>query len=167
MGAVIVGRDRERDRDRVRPETTGYNAPVMIQGWQGEKVRLVPLDDDRHFDNAVTWLNDPEITRWTLVGDFPLAKLEERAFFERIMRREGNDLTFAVEKLDGEHIGFSGFHAIDWRHGFATTGTIIGRRELWGQGYGSDAARTRTRYAFDILGLETLRSEVMDGTTPR
>jgi RimJ/RimL family protein N-acetyltransferase len=38
---------------------------------------------------------------------------------------------------------------------------MLGRRDLWGQGYGSDAARVRTRYSFEVLGLRMLLSEVM------
>jgi RimJ/RimL family protein N-acetyltransferase len=41
------------------------------------------------------------------------------------------------------------------------TGTLIGRTALWGQGYGTDAVRTRTRYAFEVLGLRMLLSEVL------
>ncbi|HZF08084.1 MAG TPA: GNAT family protein [Thermoanaerobaculia bacterium] len=139
----------------------------MAHGWEGEKVRLVPLDKARHLENALLWINDPEVTAWTLVGDSPLARLAEEEFFDRVTRggaaanAADTDAHFAVETLDGEHIGFSGLHRIDWRNGFAMTGTILGRRDLWGQGYGSDAARVRTRYAFEVLGLRLLISEVM------
>jgi hypothetical protein len=46
-------------------------------GWSGEKVRLVPLDRSLHLDNAVSWFNDPEVTAWTLAGDWPLGRLAE------------------------------------------------------------------------------------------
>jgi RimJ/RimL family protein N-acetyltransferase len=136
----------------------------MSHGWEGEKVRLVPLDKARHLENALLWINDPEVTAWTLVGDTPLARLAEEEFFDRATRAHPageSDVHFAVETLGGEHIGFSGLHRIDWRNGFAMTGTILGRRDLWRQGYGSDAARVRTDYAFEVLGLRLLISEVM------
>jgi RimJ/RimL family protein N-acetyltransferase len=133
----------------------------MPYGWEGDKVRLAPLDKSRHLDNAVAWLNDSEITAWTLVGDWPMTRLMEEDFFDRALRETEKELTLAIETLAGEHIGFSGLHRIDWRHGVATTGTMIGRRDLWGQGYGSDAARLRTRHAFEVLGLRMLLSEVM------
>src|SRR5688572_3777130 len=141
----------------------------MPYGWEGEKVRLAPLDKAKHLDNAVAWLNDPEITAWTLVGDWPLTRLAEEQFFETRGRQSGMemepDLTFAVETLAGEHIGFSGLHKIDWRNRVATTGTILGRRDLWGQGYGTDAAKVRARHAFEVLGMRMLLSDVMDGNT--
>jgi RimJ/RimL family protein N-acetyltransferase len=133
----------------------------MSYGWEGEKVRLVPLDKARHLDNALVWINDPEVTEWTLIGDWPMTRLVEEDFFDRAMRETEKDLYFAVETLAGEHIGFSGLHRIDWKNGVATTGTILGRRDLWGQGYGSDAACLRTRHAFEMLGLRMLLSEVM------
>jgi RimJ/RimL family protein N-acetyltransferase len=137
----------------------------MATGWPGEKVRLVALDKARHLDNALLWLNDPELTRWTLVGDLPLCRLAEEDFFDRACRATAADdaLSLAIETLEGEHIGFSALHRIDWRNGVAYTGTLVGRRDLWGQGYGTDAVRVRLHYAFDVLGLRLLLSDVMAG----
>jgi hypothetical protein len=36
---------------------------------------------------------------------------------------------------------------------------VIGRKDLWRRGFGGDAARVRTAYAFDVLGLRLLLSE--------
>ncbi len=137
----------------------------MQFGWEGEKVRLVPLDRQKHFDNCVRWFNDPAVTRFTLMGDFPLTRVAEEDFFERCSRptESATDLVFAIETLADveEHIGVCGMHNISFRHGTATTGTLIGRPQLWGKGYGSDAVRIRTRFAFEVLGLRLLLSEVM------
>ena len=132
-------------------------------GWQGERVRLIPLDKERHLANAIAWLNDPDITEWTLIGDTPIARLGEEEYFDRIGRGDPSEVTFAVETLASEHIGFAGLHRIDYRHGVAATGSIIGRKDLWRQGLGTDVGRTRTRYAFEVLGLRMLLSEVLEG----
>ncbi len=131
----------------------------MSFGWEGDKVRLVPLDKARHFDNAVAWMNDPEVTAWTLIGDWPMTRLGEQEFFDVVRTPEKGELAFAVETLEGEHIGFTGIHKIDLRHGVGTTGTILGRKDLWRRGYGLDTARVRTRYAFEVVGLRLLLSE--------
>lgn len=141
----------------------------MGYGWEGEKVRLVPLDAERHLANAVAWLNDPEVTERTLIGDFPIGRLGEAEFFQRAERAEpsgsATELILAVETLDGEHVGFTGLHRIDWRHGCAVTGLLIGRKNKWGQGLATDALRVRTHYAFEVLGLRLLLSEALDGNT--
>jgi RimJ/RimL family protein N-acetyltransferase len=133
----------------------------MAYGWEGEKVRLVPLDKAKHLENALLWVNDPEVTAWTLIGDHPMTRLGEEEFFDQAMRGKAEGINFAVETLAGEHIGFSGLHRIEWPAGVGVTGTLLGRRDLWGRGFGTDASRVRTRYCFEVLGLRMLLSEVM------
>jgi len=138
----------------------------MAFGWEGDKVRLVPLDRKRHLENAVRWFNDPDVTRWTAVGDWPLTGCAEEKFFELADSDQRANLHFAVESLQGEHIGFSGLGNIDWQSRVGVTGTVIGRTDLWGQGMGADAARVRARYAFDVLNLRMLIGEVMADNQP-
>src|ERR1044072_2746781 len=121
----------------------------MSNGWEGDLVRLVPLDADRHLDNATRWINDPEVSRYLAFGDFPMTKLAEREWFEDKSKNKHHEVTFAIETLGGEHIGFTGIFDIEWRHGYGETGTMIGDKASWGKGYGSDSAKTRTRYAFE------------------
>jgi ribosomal-protein-alanine N-acetyltransferase len=137
----------------------------MPFGWTGKKVRLVPLDHEKHFANALRWLNDPQITRWLLIGDYPITRVAEEAYFDHAATcpptgEDPSDVLFAIETLAEEHIGFTGIHQISFRHGAATTGTVIGRRSLWNRGLGSDTIAVRTRYAFDVLGLRLLLTEV-------
>jgi RimJ/RimL family protein N-acetyltransferase len=135
----------------------------MAHGWQGKLVRLVPLDAERHFDNALRWINDPEVTQWLKMGDTPMSRLAEKEWFDRVQMNGPNDVFFAIETLAGSHIGFSGIHKIDYRHGFGHTGSIIGESAEWGRGYGTDAAQIRARYAFEVLGLRMLMSGYLDG----
>lgn len=138
----------------------------MSFGWEGDKVRLVPIDRAKHLDNAIQWLNDPEVTQWLLIGDFPLSRLAEEQWFDLCGSSspfESTEVAHAIETLDGEHIGFSGLHKISFRHGTATSGIFIGAKRFWRQGFGCDAVIIRKRYAFEILGLRLLLSSCMDG----
>lgn len=131
-------------------------------GMEGKLVRLVPIDTDRHLENYMRWLNDPEVTEWLLV-EFPIARLAEREWLERIERGTGTDVVFAIETRDGEHIGSTALHGIDYRHGFAHTGSFIGPEAERGKGYGTEAAILRCRYAFHVLGLRQLQSSYFEG----
>lgn len=135
----------------------------MAYGWEGELVRLVPLDKDRHLENAVRWLNDPEVTQFLLIGDFPMTKIAEEKYFDAHADENENEVAWAVETLEGQHVGFSGLHQINHIHKTAISGTVLGEKEIWGRGYGTDAARTRARYAFDVLGLRLIMSAVLEG----
>jgi RimJ/RimL family protein N-acetyltransferase len=135
----------------------------MAYGWEGERVRLVPLDKARHLENLHAWMNDPDVTETILSGNVPLARVTQEEFIERVSATAGPhppEVVFAVETLAGEHIGICGLHQIDYRHGVAHSGTIIGPAEARGKGYGAEVARLRTRYAFEVLGLRMLISEI-------
>ncbi len=126
-------------------------------------MRLAPLDLEKHLDNAVRWLNDPEVTHNLLIGDVPMTRLMEEEYLRKSALGSDTDITFAIETLGGKHIGFSGIHGINWRHGFASSGTVIGEKEEHGKGYGSDAAKVRARYCFDVLGLRQIYSGYLEG----
>lgn len=140
----------------------------MAYGWEAERIRLVPLDKARHAANLHAWMNDPDVTETILSGDVPLTRVAEDEFFDRMSATPGphpTDILFAVETLGGEHIGICGLHEIEYRHGVAHSGTIIGPPEARGKGYGSEAARLRTRYAFEALGLRMLISKIFAENT--
>jgi RimJ/RimL family protein N-acetyltransferase len=103
------------------------------------------------------------MTETILSGDVPLTRLAEDEFMNKVSahpEQHPPDVIFAIETLAGEHVGVAGLHKISYRHGVAVSGTIIGPPEARGKGYGTDAARVRTRYAFEVLGLRMLVSEV-------
>lgn len=130
-------------------------------GWEGDKVRLVPLDRDKHLGNALKWFNDPEVTRWLETGDWPLTRGAEEEFFSAAERAGKGSVQFAVESLQGEHVGFSGLRSIDWQSRVAVSGSVIGRKDMWNKGIGGDAMRVRNHYAFEVLGLRLLIATVI------
>lgn len=133
---------------------------VMGIGWRGQRVALVPLDKSKHMDNAWRWVNDPEVTRWLLIGDYPTTRAMEEAWFDAHDAVNPKEIHFAIETLEGLHIGQCGIHSIDYVSGAATTGLFIGPPEYRGKGFGRDAATVRTHYAFEVLGLRMLYVEV-------
>ncbi len=133
----------------------------MSYGWDGDKVRLVPLDRDKHLGNALKWFNDPEVTEWLETGDWPLTRGTEEEFFSAAERAGKDNVQFAVESLQGEHVGFTGLRSIDWQSRVAVSGSVIGRKDLWNKGIGGDAIRIRNRFAFEVLGLRLLIATVI------
>ena len=133
--------------------------------WDGELIRLVPLDRERHFENCLRWINDSEVTTWLGIGDMPVGRKAEDDWFTSMEAGSGTDIVFAIETLEGVHIGNSGIHGIDFRNGTAKTGSYVAEANLRGKGYGTDAARVRSKYCFDVLGLRLLLSEYYDGNT--
>lgn len=131
--------------------------PLTAVHLRGERVQLVPLDRELHLDNYVRWFNDHEVTRYMLQV-LPLTRMAEEDFFER-MTKSTDAVTWAVHDENDRHIGGTGLHGIDWRNRRATSGIIIGEKDAWGRGYGSEVMRVRTRWAFEELGLHCIESE--------
>jgi RimJ/RimL family protein N-acetyltransferase len=139
---------------------------MPIIGLKGERIRLVPPDRTLHLENALIWLNDPEVTA-TLKVNLGVTRRQEELFFETIETRRENDLTWAILDEADRHIGFIGLHAINWRHRWATGGLVIGERSAWGRGYSTDAVRIRTRFAFEAMGLHRIEGHTMNPAMKR
>lgn len=118
----------------------------------GEKVRIRAVER-RDLEDCLRWINDPEVTRYLLITG-PLSSVAEERWIESAARGDSpNERNFTMETLDGDYVGQIGLHQIDWRHRHAVAGIVIGAKEHWNRGYGTDAMRTLLRYAFDTLNL--------------
>ncbi len=124
---------------------------------RGAKTILRPVRKSTDLERCMRWVNDPEVRQY-IRAYLPLNEVDEVAWLDRPSPR--NDIQLAIETLDGCHIGNIGFHEISWRDGTATTGTIIGEKQYWGQGYGTDAKMLLLHYAFHTLNLRKICSLV-------
>lgn len=132
-------------------------AELFAVHLRGPRVQLVPQDAALHLDNYLRWLNDPEVTRYTMAVT-PLTRLDEEKFFKRVSESD-DTVSWAVHDERGRHIGVTALHGWDRIHRKATSGIIIGAKDAWGQGYGSEVMQVRTRFAFEELGLHRIESE--------
>ena len=131
-------------------------------GYEGKRVRLVPLDAERHLENIYQWVNDTDVTDTLGFAGTPMTRSQERDFVEN-SGKDPQHVIFAIEAIDGIHIGVSGIHNINRTNGTAGTGSYIGAAEYRGKGYGTEASILRAKYAFEVLGLRKLKSTVLDG----
>ena len=139
---------------------------MPIVGLKGERTRLVPPDRTLHLENALLWLNDPEITA-ALKMSTGVTRRQEELFFEKFETQRENDFTWAILDEADMHIGFIGLHSINWRHRWTTGGLVIGERSAWGRGYATEAVHIRTRFAFGELGLHRVEGHTMNPAMKR
>jgi diamine N-acetyltransferase len=129
----------------------------MIYG-DGVRLRAIEREDVPTF---VRWFNDPEVRDFILIHR-PMSMADEERWFENLPNRK-DDFLFAVEALvEGQwvHIGNTGLHNVDWKNSYATFGIVLGEKQYWGLGYGTETTRTMLRYAFNELGLHRVELEV-------
>ena len=68
----------------------------------------------------------------------------------------------AVDTLDGVHIGNCTVYDIDEKAGQAQIGILIGNRDYWNKGYGTDAMKTMVDFVFRTTILNRLYLKTLD-----
>ncbi len=108
----------------------------------------------------VRWFNDPEVRRYLMMYG-PMSRAQEEQWFERMLGRT-DEFLFAIEAAVAHgwtHIGNLGLHRVDWKNRTATLGMVLGEKEYWGKGYGTDAGSVVLRFAFHELNLHRVELE--------
>lgn len=120
-------------------------------GEQRVRLRTVTEID---LPDYVRWLNDPEVTAFTL-REFPGLTLEaEREWFARKTAPDSQDRPFAIE-VDGRLIGQCELH-VEESGLTAFYGIVIGDKTAWSRGYGTAATREALRIGFEEMGLQRI-----------
>lgn len=123
---------------------------------EGKRIYLRKVRAADAAGNYRRWMNDPEVIRYL---ESRFAPLSEDSLETYIRREEGNATTVfmaIVEKRSEEHIGNIKIHGIDRVHSHAQVSLIIGEKQHWGKGYGTEAIRLIVDFAFNTLNLHKL-----------
>jgi len=137
-------------------------APPSMPTIRGEKVYLRPTERD-DLPRFVRWFADDETTRF-LGTRVPFSLAMEERWFDTMLERQGkNAYHFVICLLaDGRPIGTTGFHHVDLENGGGAFGIVIGEKEDWSKGYGTDALRAMCDFGFGILRLERIELDVYE-----
>ncbi len=109
------------------------------------------------------WINDREITRFLSVR-YQMSLAAEEAWLRgrTAALMAYGDVSFAIETKDGRHIGSCGLHQATPENRAASLGIMIGEKDCWSHGYGTDAVRTLARFGFDDMNLHRIELHVYD-----
>lgn len=132
---------------------------------EGTLVNLRPQEMS-DLERMTRWVNDREVTRFHSTR-YPWSLSTEEAW---LANRTSRPLSFAavglaIETKDGVHIGSCGLHGASPEHRGAELGIMIGEKEYWSRGYGSDAVATLLRFAFQEMNLHRIELHVFDFNT--
>jgi len=121
----------------------------------GKKVYLRGLERADQKDLLV-WANDAEVTYYMFLGAFPAnIELLEKEYEQLVNSR--NDAAMAViDKKTDSHVGNVGLYAINWISRSAEFRIIIGQKDCWSKGYGTEATELCLDYGFNKLNLNRI-----------
>lgn len=125
----------------------------------GDDVDLCAVTED-DVDFLRQAVNDPAV--WPTIGArTPVTDRQEREWYEEQASDDNGDVNFVVA-VDGEPAGSLGVHGVDDRNGSAELGIFLAE-DYWGEGYGTEAARLATSYAFDQHRRHRVVARVFEG----
>lgn len=126
----------------------------------GEKVAIGPSRSDL-VGLYQRWLNDVEVMAYFTDGAITPATHENAlARYESVTKTE-TDASFTVyERATLRPIGLTDLFQIDYFNRTAGFGILIGEKDCWSQGYGTEATTLMLDFAFTVLGLHSVRLAV-------
>ncbi len=129
----------------------------------GERIRLRAL---RRVDLPlfVDWLNDPEVIQGLMVY-LPFSIHDEEDWFDQTRKKSPEERPLTIDILTEagwEPIGNCGLFDIDWRIRSAEFGIMIGAKQHWDKGYGTEALRVLLQHGFDTLNLNRISLQVYE-----
>ena len=127
----------------------------------GEKVYLRALEASDINENYLSWINDAEVTKYMTTGRFP-SNMEKLVEYYQHRTASSNHVIFAIiDKESDRHIGNITLNNINWVNRTADSGIMIGEKDFWGKGYGTEAIRLVSDYAFKRLNLHKVTAGIV------
>ena len=110
------------------------------------------------------WQTDPELAQLDAVPPLTITYPQYLSnYVSELYNSSRTRYLFAVETLDGRHIGNCVYYGVDEANGEAEVGIMIGDRNYWDKGYGTDAVTALVNYIFRQTNLNRLYLKTLDG----
>ena len=138
------------------PWSRDENKELPLVDEKGDKVRI---REKRETDirNEYSWRVDPELSRLDATRPMTMS-------YEDFFRYSKEEMQFpnyrskrlAVETLEGIHIGNIMYYDLNMRSRQVEIGIMIGDKEYWSSGFGTDTVNTLLRHLFTVLELDSV-----------
>jgi len=113
--------------------------------------------------NDYEWRCDPELSRFDAVSPLYLSYQEYLLYYaEQLRYPKRGRRWFAIDTIDGKHIGNCMYYDIDEDRKQAKLGIIIGDRKYWDKGYGTDAVNVLLTHIFDETDMERVYLDTLE-----
>lgn len=131
---------------------------MYYKKFESENLYLSPMHVD-DYQIYTKWVNDESLASG--VGNFKLniTELSEKEWIENVCKN-GEYHFSVVRKIDNKLLGTYGLKMEDSISRRMHMGGFIGDKEDRGKGYGTEALKLITKYAFEILNANTLFSGI-------
>ena len=123
---------------------------------ESRNILLRALSSTDDLSNYESWLNDQEITMYMGSGKFPSTVDSLKEYIMKYNSSKEGMLLGIFPKENQKHIGNITLHMIDWIHRKAEIGIIIGDKNDFKKGYGTEAVNLLLKHGFERLNLHKI-----------
>ena len=114
----------------------------------------------KYLDLYTGWVNDFETMSYLSKFIKPMTLEAEEEWYSNLLKLDDN-ISFTVFDLETQKpIGTVGLFHIDHVHKTCELGIMIGDKNYWSRGYGTETVRLITDYGFTCLGLHNIMLKV-------
>ena len=126
--------------------------------YYGEKVCLRAYREE-DIPKATSFVNDEELKKLLVTNiPFPMTLWEEEEWIKSQKSNQDGSYNFAIEDIETKkYIGGCGIQEVNWLSRVATVGIMIGDKEYWGKGYGTDAMKVLMDFIFNKMNIRKIR----------
>lgn len=126
--------------------------------YYGEKVCLRAYREE-DIPKATSFVNDEELKKLLVTNiPFPMTLWEEEEWVKSQKSSQNGSYNFAIEDIETKkYIGGCGIQEVNWLSRVATVGIMIGDKEYWGKGYGTDAMKVLMNFIFNNMNIRKIR----------
>lgn len=126
----------------------------------GEKIYLKPFLQKDLNDRYISWFNDRVVCRDNSHGDPNNPYDRSKAtVYVHFIETSKDAYVFAIRwNENSKHIGNAALSSIDWTKKSGMVTIIIGEKEYWGKGVGTEVYQLLLEFGFHDLGLERITS---------
>ena len=123
----------------------------------GDRIRLRAIEED-DLPRFVAWLNDPEVICNLLIYA-PMSLAQEKEWYTSMLKQPVDEQPLCIDVKTGKawvHAGNISFMKINSHDRSAEVGIFIGKKELWGKGYGTEAMKMMVDHGFRHVNLNRI-----------
>lgn len=112
------------------------------------------------------WQTNPELARLDAASPLTTSFQQYLSNYDRELRYSSlMQRSFAVDAINGKHIGNCGYYNIDEMKGEAELGIMIGDCDYWDKGYGIDVVTTLVSHVFRQTDIKRIYLKTLDSNT--
>lgn len=121
---------------------------------KGQRIYLRTLTIEDATEEYCSWINNPDINKFLESKKTSLDELKE---YVTAQNNDPNCIFLGIFlNNNDQHIGNLKLEPINYKEKNAVIGFLIGNKNYWGKGYGTESYDTLIRYVFKNLDIEEI-----------